>query len=100
MSRPDVASDSKGLDPDEEPVWLRNARREIELRREIPPEEGALVGERRMLARLRSTYPDLPTDLRVEAEQLLRARWFTPEAWETAVSWLKTQGYSPGQPTT
>jgi hypothetical protein len=93
-----MASDSETLDPDEEPTWLRNARREIELRRQIRPEEGTLVGEPRMLARLHATYPDLRAEVRLEAERLLRARWFTPEAWETTVSWLRIQGYSPGRP--
>jgi hypothetical protein len=78
---------------EELPIWVRNALREIELRREIRTDEGTLVEELRMLARLRATYPGLPRELQLEAERLLRSRWFTPEAWETVVSWLKTVGW-------
>jgi hypothetical protein len=90
-----MASDGDDPGAGEEPMWMRNARREIELRREIRPEEGTLVGELRMLARFRTTYPDLPANVQVEAERLLRSRRFRPEAWETAVSWLRTNGYTP-----
>ena len=85
-----------GEEPTGEPAWLRNARREIELRqraREIRPDEGSLAQELQMLARLRATYPGLPVELEKQAEALLRRRWFTPEAWEGVVAWIETTGW-------
>ena len=91
-----MTADDDQIPAEEEPAWLRNARREIELRkqaREIQPDEGSLAQELRMLARLRATYPELPAELEVQAEALLRRRWFTPEAWDGMVAWIETTGW-------
>src|SRR5579862_5276365 len=91
-----MAADDDEIPGEEEPAWLRNARREIELRRqarEILPEEGSLAQELHVLARLRATYPDLPVELEEQAEALLRRRWFTPEAWDGMVAWIETTGW-------
>jgi hypothetical protein len=47
-----------------------------------------------MEARLKSTYPDMPFELRNEFGARLSAKAYTDDAWNDAVAWLESTDWS------
>jgi hypothetical protein len=43
-----------------------------------------------MEARLKSEYPDMPFDVKIEFSARLGARGYTEDAWNAAVIWLES----------
>ena len=74
------------------PLWLRLAQDEIAVRSHVDPDgrETFLDHMLQMEARLKSAYPSMPSELRNQFEARLATRGYTEDAWDRAVTWLKS----------
>ena len=73
------------------PLWLQLAQGEIEMRMHVGTGGRDFLDHMlQMEARLKSTYPDMPFDVRNEFGARLNATGYTEDAWNAAVAWLES----------
>jgi hypothetical protein len=79
-------------DTEGDSIWLQLAQEEVALRRRLHPKEsdGLLDLALNMEARLTTTYPDIPSELKNQFSARLSAQGSSEEAWIDAVGWLES----------
>lgn len=74
------------------PLWMRLAQAEIAVRSHVDPDgrHTFLDHMLQMEARREGAYPGIPFELRDQFEARLATRGYTEDAWDIAVTWLKS----------
>ena len=91
LRRDDDQEPNEATEESGPPLWLRLAQDEIAMRTRVGTggRRDSLDHMLQMEARLKSQYPHMPFNVKIEFSARLNGRGYTEDAWSVAVGWLE-----------